>query len=49
VTDGRPPQAQNEGLLDQSPALRGTVKLPADFDERAALTEELQQKRGAQG
>ncbi len=26
--------------------LRGAVKLPADFDERAALTEELEKQHG---
>lgn len=30
-------------------ALRGAVKLPSDFDEQAALTEELQKKHGIQG
>lgn len=30
-------------------ALRGSVKLPADFDERAALTDELRKKHGVQG
>jgi hypothetical protein len=29
-------------------ALRGAVKLPPDFDGRAALTEELQKKHGVQ-
>lgn len=32
-----------------SDALRGAVKLPPEFDERAALTEELQKKHGVQG
>ena len=30
-------------------ALRGAVELPADFDEQATLTEELQKKHGIQG
>jgi hypothetical protein len=30
-------------------ALRGAVKLPPDFDEGAALTEELQKKYGVHG
>jgi hypothetical protein len=30
-------------------ALRGAVKLSADFDERAALTEELQETHGVHG
>ncbi|MBI4024750.1 MAG: hypothetical protein HY360_07185 [Verrucomicrobia bacterium] len=30
-------------------SLRGAVKLPPAFDERAALTEELQKKHGVQG
>jgi hypothetical protein len=30
-------------------SLRGTVKLPPDFDARAALTEELQKKHGIRG
>jgi hypothetical protein len=37
-----------ESRAGQSPAtdaLRGAVKLPPDFDERAALTEELQKKQ----
>jgi len=29
-------------------ALRGAVKLPPEFDERAALTEELQKQYGVQ-
>jgi predicted transcriptional regulator len=30
-------------------SLRGAVKLPHDFNESAALTEELQEKNGNQG
>jgi hypothetical protein len=29
--------------------LRGAIKLPPDFDERAILTEELQKRHGVQG
>ena len=42
-------QDSRAGKTPVTDALRGTVKLPADFDERAALTEELQKKRGVQG
>ena len=41
-----------DSRADKTPvtdALRGAVKLPPDFDERAALTEELQKKHGVQG
>ena len=41
-----------DSRADKTPvtdALRGAVKLPPDFDERAALTEELQKKHGIQG
>jgi predicted transcriptional regulator len=41
-----------DSRADKTPvtdALRGAVKLPPDFDERAALTEELQRKHGIQG
>ena len=41
-----PDQAGKTPLTD---ALRGAVKLPADFDERADLTEELQKKHGSRG
>jgi hypothetical protein len=37
------------GRTPLTDALRGGVKLPADFDERAALTEELQKKHGRRG
>jgi hypothetical protein len=37
------------GKTPVTDALRGTVKLPPDFDEQAALTEELEKKHGVQG
>ena len=37
------------GKTPVTDALRGAVKLPADFDERTAVTEELQKKHGIQG
>ncbi len=42
-------QDSRAGRTPITDALRGAVKLPADFDERAALTEELQKKHGIQG
>jgi hypothetical protein len=42
-------QASREGKTPITDALRGAVKLPPDFDEQAALTEELQKKHGVQG
>jgi len=41
-----------DSRADKTPvtdALRGAVRLPPDFDERAALTEELEKKHGVQG
>ena len=40
-------QESKSGKTAVTDALRGAVKLPPDFDERAALTEELQKKHGA--
>jgi Rod binding domain-containing protein len=37
------------GKTPATDALRGAVELPPDFDERAALTEELQKQHGVQG
>jgi len=37
------------GRTPVTDALRGAVKLPADFDERAVLVGELQKKHGVQG
>jgi Family of unknown function (DUF6364) len=34
------------GKTPVTDSLRGTVKLPTDFDERAVLTEELRKKHG---
>jgi len=42
-------QESRAGKTPATDALRGAVKLPPDFDERAALTEELQKKHGVQG
>ena len=42
-------QASRSGKTPVTDALRGAVKLPANFDEHAALTEELQKKHGGQG
>src|SRR4051794_3747284 len=42
-------QDSRAGRTPVTDALRGAVKLPPDFEERAALTEELQKKYGAQG
>ncbi len=42
-------QDSRAGKTPVTDALRGAVKLPRDFDERAALTEELQKKHGVQG
>ena len=38
-------QDSRAGKTPLTDALRGSVKLPPDFDERAALTEELQKKQ----
>lgn len=42
-------QESKAGKTPVTDALRGAVKLPPDFDERATLTEELQKKHGVQG
>ncbi|MEW6303598.1 MAG: DUF6364 family protein [Verrucomicrobiota bacterium] len=42
-------QDSRAGRTPLTDALRGAVKLPPDFDERAALTEQLQKKHGVQG
>ena len=42
-------QESRAGRTPATDALRGAVELPPDFDERAALTEELQKKHGLQG
>lgn len=42
-------QDSRAGRTPVTDALRGAVKLPPDFDERATLTEELQKKHGVQG
>jgi hypothetical protein len=39
-------QESRAGRTPITDALRGAVKLPPDFDERAALTEELQKEHG---
>lgn len=42
-------QDSRAGKTPVTDALRGAVKLPPDFDQRAAVTEELQKKHGVQG
>ena len=42
-------QESKAGRTAITDSLRGAVKLPPDFNERAALTEELQKKHGVQG
>lgn len=42
-------QESKAGRTPVTDELRGAVKLPPDFDARAALTEELQKKHGVQG
>jgi hypothetical protein len=42
-------QESRAGRTPVTDELRGAVKLPSDFDERAAITEELQKKHGVQG
>jgi hypothetical protein len=42
-------QDSRTGKTPVTDALRGAVKVPPAFDERAALTEELQKKHGVQG
>jgi len=39
-------QESKAGRTPVADALRGTVNLPPDFDERAAVTEALQKKHG---
>ena len=41
-------QDTRAGKTPSTDALRGAVKLPPDFDERAALTKELLKKHGVQ-
>jgi hypothetical protein len=42
-------QESRAGKTPVTDALRGAVKLPADFDAPTALTDELQKKHGIQG
>lgn len=42
-------QDSRAGRTQITDGLRGVVKLPPNFDERTALTEELQKKHGLQG
>lgn len=42
-------QESEAGKTPVTDALRGVVKLPPNFDDRVALTEELQKKHGVQG
>ncbi|MBM3832860.1 MAG: hypothetical protein FJ403_06220 [Verrucomicrobia bacterium] len=42
-------QETRAGKTPVTDALRGAVKVPPDFDERAAITEELQKKHRVQG
>lgn len=42
-------QDSRAGRTPVTDALRGVIKLPPDFDERAALTEELQKQHGVRG
>ena len=42
-------QESKAGKTPVTDALRGAVKLPSNFDDRAVLTEELQKKHGVQG
>ena len=42
-------QESRAGMTPITDALRGAVKLPPDFVESAALTEELEKKHGIQG
>ena len=42
-------QDSRAGKTPVTDALRGAVKLPANFDERTTVTEELQKKHGIQG
>jgi predicted transcriptional regulator len=42
-------QDSRAGKTPVTDALRGAAKLPPNFDESAAMTEELQKKHGVQG
>ncbi|MEO7297030.1 MAG: DUF6364 family protein [Verrucomicrobiota bacterium] len=42
-------QESRAGKTPITDALRGAVKVPHEFDERAFLTEDLQNKHGGQG
>jgi hypothetical protein len=42
-------QDSREGKTPITNALRGSIKLAPGFDEKTALTEELQKKHGVQG
>jgi hypothetical protein len=42
-------QDSRAGRTPSTDALRGAVNLSPEFDERAALTEELQKKHGVRG
>ena len=42
-------QDSRTGRTPVTDALRGSVTLPCDFDERAVLTEELEKKHGVRG
>ena len=42
-------QDSRAGRTPVTDALRGAVKLPADFNENTALTDELQKKHGVRG
>lgn len=42
-------QESKAGRTQVTDSLRGAVELPPGFDERTALTEELQKKHGVQG
>jgi hypothetical protein len=42
-------QDSRAGRTPVTDALRGAVKLPPDFDENTALTDELQKKHGVRG
>ena len=42
-------QDSRAGKTPVTDELRGAVQVPQGFDERAALTEELQKKHGVQG
>ncbi|HNQ73719.1 MAG TPA: DUF6364 family protein [Verrucomicrobiota bacterium] len=42
-------QDSRAGRTPVTDALRGAVKLPPDFEERAALTDELQKQHGVRG